>query len=129
MPRLPSATPPTANATFVALKVRHVWMLRAGNCVGRSQKSQSQNIASTNALFHSIAQVRLQTTWREIAPLETVALGNEVAAQIKGLDPKQRHLVRVTAIGPSGAPLWESPVVALTPPPARCDSARLGSCY
>ncbi len=58
----------------------------------------------------------LQTSWRELAPLEIAASGNEVVAQIKGLEPKQLHMLRVTAIGAAGATLWESPVVALAPP-------------
>jgi hypothetical protein len=66
----------------------------------------------------------LQTNWRELTPLETTASGNEVVAQIKGLEPKQLHMLRVTAIGATGATLWESPVVPLAPPPEPSRGAR-----
>ena len=58
----------------------------------------------------------LQTTWRAIASPEIAESGDEVVAQIKGLEPKQLHMLRVTALGSDGGTLWESPVVALAPP-------------
>ena len=57
----------------------------------------------------------LQTSWRELAP-EMAAADNQVVARIKGLEPKQMHILRVTAIGAAGATVWESPVVEVAPP-------------
>jgi len=109
----PSATPRISNATSVAVKAKRLdasrWELRWPQPKGPVTKYRfDERLVSLDSAG------ALQTSWREIAPVETVALGKEVVAQIKGIEPKQRHLVRVTALGPSGTALWESPLVALT---------------
>jgi hypothetical protein len=109
-----SAAPRPSNATSVAVKVKRLdashWELRWPQPTGPVTKYRvDERLVS---LDHAGG---LQTSWREIAPVETVALGNEVVAQIKGVEPNSRHLVRVTAFGPSDVPLWESPVTPLTP--------------
>ena len=38
----------------------------------------------------------------KLLPGNATALGKEVVAQIKGLEPKQRHMLRVIAIGGGG---------------------------
>lgn len=58
----------------------------------------------------------LQTTWRSLASPDVAATGNSVTAQIKGLDFRKVHLLRVTALRSDGATLWVSPLVALSPP-------------
>lgn len=109
-----SGGPRTSNPTFVAVKTKRLdashWELRW------PQPTVLVTRYRIDERFVSLDHAGgLQTSWREIAPVETVALGKEVLAQIEGVEPKSRHLVRVTAFGPSGITLWESPVVALTP--------------
>ena len=58
----------------------------------------------------------LQTLWRAIRFPEIVESGDEVIARIKGLEPKQLHILRVTALGPGGEISWESLPVTLAPP-------------
>ena len=96
----------------------------AGNCVGHNQKQRSRDIGSRNALFRSMMRVGCKRVGAKLLQVNATALGKEVVAQIKGLEPNQRHMVRVTAIGGSGTALWESPVVALNPPAGSLRSER-----
>ena len=109
-----SAAPRMSSGTFIAVKVKRVdashWQLRWPQPTAPVTKYRiDERLVSLDRAGG------LQTSWREIVPVETVALGKEVVAQIKGVEPKSRHLLRVTAFAPSGEALWESPVVALTP--------------
>ncbi len=69
----------------------------------------------------------LQTSWRALPPRDTTESGDEVVAQIKGLDPTRLHMLRVIALGPDGGGLWESPPTALAPPrePSRSEGGWL----
>ena len=58
----------------------------------------------------------LQATWRAFTSPQIAIAGDEVTAQISGLDPRQIHSLRVTALGSNGVALWESPLVVLGPP-------------
>jgi len=58
----------------------------------------------------------LQTMWQAVASPEIAESGDEIVAQIKGLEPKKLHMLRVTALNAAGGTLWESPPVALAPP-------------
>ncbi len=61
---------------------------------------------------------KLQISWRTLAAAK-ITRANPVTAEIGGLDSRELHLLRVTALGPDEAVLWESPPVALAPAPAR----------
>lgn len=58
----------------------------------------------------------LQTTWRALAAPDIAVAGDDVTTQISGLDPRQVHSLKLTALAPDGTALWESPVVVLSPP-------------
>lgn len=58
----------------------------------------------------------LQATWRALASPKITFTGDTVTAQIGGLDPRQIHSLKVTALAPDGTALWESPLVVLGPP-------------
>jgi len=66
----------------------------------------------------------LQTTWRSLASPDVAEMGDSVTAQINGLDFRHVHLLRVTALRTDGATLWESPLVALSPPAEPSHRAR-----
>ncbi len=59
----------------------------------------------------------LQTNWRDLPSPKIAFADDRVTAQIAGLDPDQMHSLKVTALGPNGAPFWESPLVVVGPPP------------
>ncbi len=59
----------------------------------------------------------LQTNWHAFAAPKIAIAGDAVTAQLSGLDPRQIHSLRVTALGADGAALWESPLVVVGPPP------------
>ena len=58
----------------------------------------------------------LQTQWQALASADIAESGDHIVAQIKGLDPKKLHSLRVTALNAAGGMAWESPPVALTVP-------------
>jgi hypothetical protein len=58
----------------------------------------------------------LQTQWQALASPDVAESGDQVVAQIKGLEPRKLHMLRVTALNGAGALLWESPPIALPPP-------------
>ncbi|MGI8432425.1 MAG: hypothetical protein ACR2MW_09075 [Chthoniobacterales bacterium] len=58
----------------------------------------------------------LQINWRAFSEPKIAIGGATVTAQIGGLDPKQIHSLKVTALGPDGGTLWESPLVVIGPP-------------
>jgi hypothetical protein len=60
----------------------------------------------------------LETSWQALDAPEISRSGDEMVAGISGLDRGQLHMLRVTALGPGGVTLWESPLVALAPPRA-----------
>ncbi len=66
----------------------------------------------------------LQATWRAFTSPEIATAGDEVTAQVSGLDAQKIHSLRVTALGTNGAALWESPLVVLGPPPEPSHRAR-----
>jgi len=57
----------------------------------------------------------LRTSWREITPASLTISSDPVTARIEGLNPRQLHMLRVTALDRDGAVRWESPLVALSP--------------
>lgn len=111
----PSSPPPVANGALVAVHAQRAdasrWELR-----WPQPKTPATKYRIEERVLSLDGAGALQTSWRELAPLEIAASGKEVVAQIKGLEPKKLHMLRVTAIGAAGATLWESPVVALAPP-------------
>jgi hypothetical protein len=66
----------------------------------------------------------LQISWRPLPPPEVAFTGDSVTAQVKGLDPRRLHALKVAALGPADATLWESPLVALAPPARQSHRAR-----
>ena len=58
----------------------------------------------------------LQTTLRGVPAPQIAIMGDEVRAQIEGLDRDPIHSFRVTALTPKGEVLWESPLVVLDSP-------------
>jgi hypothetical protein len=67
---------------------------------------------------------QLQISWRAVPAPEIRTEGKSVVAKISGLDPKELHIVRVIAVAPGGANLWESPLVSLSPPPPKPQRGR-----
>jgi hypothetical protein len=57
----------------------------------------------------------LQITWRSLPFPEATKSGNSIVAQLARLDPRQLHVLKVTALGADGATIWESPLVSLAP--------------
>lgn len=70
------------------------------------------------------ASDELQTTWRDVAA-KISSSGNQVTAQIAGLNPRALHMLRVTALNPDGSAMWEGPLVALSPPQELPRASRL----
>ncbi len=58
----------------------------------------------------------LQTAWRALPEPNIAIVGDAVTAPINGLDPRQVHSLKVTALSADGTMLWESPLVVLGPP-------------
>ncbi len=58
----------------------------------------------------------LQTVWRALPPPNIAIVGDAVTAPISGLESRQVHSLKVSALGADGTLLWESPLVVLAPP-------------
>lgn len=56
---------------------------------------------------------RLQTTWRSLSTARINASADPVTAELREIDPRQLHIMRVSALSRDGTALWESPPVAL----------------
>ena len=50
-----------------------------------------------------------------ISAAEIMESGDEMVAEASGLEPEQLQMLCLTALGPGGATLWESSLVALSP--------------
>lgn len=60
----------------------------------------------------------LQTTWRSLAVAKISAAADPVTAELREIDSRQLHMLRVSALSRDGTALWKSPPVALAAAPA-----------
>lgn len=110
----PSSPTPFPSNGFVAVQARRLeaghWELRWARpkIAAAKYRIEERFLALDGA-------GELQTSWQPLASPEIAESGDEVVAQIKGLEPKQLHMLRVTALSAAGATLWESPPIALKP--------------
>ncbi|MEO7168444.1 MAG: hypothetical protein ABI016_15600 [Chthoniobacterales bacterium] len=119
-PLVPIAAPPAPSASpgkfLVAVRAKRLdpgWELR-----WPQPKNPVANYRIEERFLALDGTDGLQTSWRPL-PLPKIAnSGDSAVAQLKGLAPKELHILRVTALKEDGSTLWESPLVALSPPRA-----------
>jgi len=87
-------------------------------------KEQVANYRVEERLLSLEGTGQLQISWRAVAAPEIRTEGKSVVAKISGLNPEELHVVRVIAVAPHGATLWESPLVSLIPPAPKPHTGR-----
>jgi len=85
-------------------------------------KEQVANYRVEERLLSLESPGQLQIGWRAVASPEIRTEGKSVVAKISGLNPKELHVIRVIAVAPDNATLWESPLVSLSPPASKAHS-------
>ena len=78
-------------------------------------QSRVANYRIEERLLSLDGEGELQISWRELRPANLASTTNPVTAQVDRLNPRELHMLRVTALGADSATLWESPLVALPP--------------
>ncbi|HEY3661655.1 MAG TPA: hypothetical protein VGL24_00710 [Chthoniobacterales bacterium] len=112
---MPAATPISSRTRYAAVRGHRLegghWELRWAR-----PKDPVARYRIEERLLTLDGAGEMQTTWRALSSPKTAAGTDTVTAQVGELDPNQLHSLKVTALGPDGGALWESPVVVIGPP-------------
>lgn len=115
----PTAMPPpqthVPNSVVVPVRAQRLnssrWALRWSRPKGSVTKYRAEE-----RILSLDGAGELQTPCHQLAAPEIANSGDSLITQINVLDPQQLHTLRVTALRADGTNLWESPLVALSPP-------------
>jgi hypothetical protein len=117
----PIAAPPEAAATPAQNLSVHVTAKRLGparwELRWRGGKTAAANYALAERTLAVDARGELVVSWQRLTGAKISSAGEEVRAEFDRLATHQLHMIRLSSLGPDGAPLWEAPLVALPPAP------------